>query len=128
MFQELTTTGQNNKVTPYTDNHEKGFEDMRVKIRTDEQCPQCQCRFAFSPMGLYCPQHPRIKAHTYYLDWFFLGERFRLYGFDSFKAAVIKAGTIDNELEAGSSTRQVIKGCGVGRRSGISSPTSMNDG
>ena len=72
---------------------------MKVKIRTDEKCPECQCNFKFSPLGLYCPKHPKIKAHTFYIDWFFLGERFRLYDFDSWKAVLFKAGSIDQELE-----------------------------
>ena len=72
---------------------------VKVKIRTDEKCPECQSNYRFSPLGLYCPKHPKIKAHTFYIDWFFLGERFRLYDFDSWKAVLFKAGSIDQELE-----------------------------
>ncbi len=72
---------------------------MKVKIRSAEVCPVCGHSFKFSPAGLICPTHTNIKANTYYLDWFFQGERFRQYGYDSWRNVISESGRIDQELE-----------------------------
>ena len=73
------------------------FADMKVKIRTRELCPDCGKAFVLSVKGLVCVKHQRY-ARKFYLDWFFHGERFTLYGFDSFKEAYNKSSSIEDEI------------------------------
>ncbi len=72
--------------------------DMVIKIRTLEKCVKCGNRFVMTGRGLVCPTHPRSKPNNYFLDWFYNSERFKLYGFDSFKTATKKASSIDEEI------------------------------
>ena len=97
--------------TPDTDTQERGiFADMMVKIRSQEKCPICQRTFKPTPSGLACPNHPKIKPSTFYLDWWAGGENFRAYGFDSLKEAVTKAGAIEQEVNEGTFRPQHYRG------------------
>ena len=81
-----------------TENENSFWLDMIIKIRTLEKCVKCGSRFVMTGRGLICSAHPRSKPNNYFLDWFYNGERFKLYGFDSFKAATKKAASIDEEI------------------------------
>lgn len=75
-----------------------GLFEMKVKIRSQDKCPVCNSIFKISPAGLTCPQHIKIRPSHYYLDWYFMGEQFKAFGFDSFKAAYQKAAAIEEEI------------------------------
>ncbi len=81
-----------------TENENSFWVDMIIKIRSKEVCLKCSSKFVMTGRGLVCPTHPRSKPNNYFLDWFYNGERFKLYGFDSFKAATKKAASIDEEI------------------------------
>jgi hypothetical protein len=78
---------------------EKGvFADMKVKVRSEDRCIKCGGKFILTARGLVCRNHPRSQPNHYYLDWYYLGEKFKLFGFDSFREAVTKAGSIEQEI------------------------------
>jgi integrase len=77
-----------------TENNSFWF-DMRVKIKTRQVCPVCGEKF----VNLSCLKHSKVKPSIYYLYWNYQGIEFKLYGFDSLKSAVAKAGAIENEIE-----------------------------
>jgi hypothetical protein len=81
-----------------TENENNFWVDMIIKIRSKEVCVKCGRNFTMTGRGLVCPTHPRSKPNNYFLDWFYNGERFKLYGFDSFKSATKKAASIDEEI------------------------------
>jgi integrase len=105
---DLTSTAQSNSVQ--LKRGEESLFDMRVKIRSQEKCPICNSHFRLSPPGLTCPQHFKIRPTRYYLDWYFMGEQFKLFGFDSFKAAYQKAAVIEDELNGRRFRPQNYKG------------------
>jgi integrase len=97
---KLTVDNQRNY---NTDNNllsqEKGFfADMKVKISTREKCSVCGSNFLLTYRGMSCPKHPKVTPNHYYLDWHYLGERYRLFGFDSFKSVAIKASSIEEDI------------------------------
>jgi integrase len=76
------------------------FADMKVKIRTQERCPLCGKAYKLEPTGLFCRhKEHRQRPNKYHLEWWFLGEHFRLYGLETFKEAFTKAGSIEQEIE-----------------------------
>jgi len=81
------------------DNENCFWMNMIIKIRSKEVCVKCGSNFKLSSRGLACPEHPRSKPNNYFLDWFYNGERFKLYGFDSFNGAVEKAASINQEIK-----------------------------
>jgi len=74
------------------------FGDMKVKVRSEERCIKCNGKFILTARGLVCRNHPKSQPNHYYLDWYYLGEKFKLYGFDSFREAITKAGAIEQEI------------------------------
>ncbi len=79
--------------------NEKGlWADMIVKIRTKEKCSVCGSNFYLTFNGMFCPNHPKLKPNHYHLDWHYRCERFRVFGFDSFKTVAFKAGAIEQEI------------------------------
>jgi integrase len=93
---DLTTAATSNNVQSKRD---ETLFDMRVKIRSQEKCPICNSAFKTSPSGLTCPQHPKVRPQHYYLDWYFMGEQYKLFGFDSLKVAFQKAAAIEEEID-----------------------------
>ena len=74
------------------------FGGMKVKVRSVEKCIKCGGKFVLTVRGLVCINHPKSQPNHYYLDWYYLGERFKLFGFHSFKEAVMKANSIEQEI------------------------------
>lgn len=73
--------------------------DMVVRICSRQRCIKCGSTFKQTSRGLVCPNHFNSKPNYFYLDWYFKGERFKLYGLDSLNSAVKKAATIDQEIK-----------------------------
>ena len=86
------------------------FSGMRVRIRSQQRCPICRSAFRLTSQGLACPRDPHVRPTTFYIDWFYHGENFKLYGFDSFKSAYRKASIIEEEIQTGKFKPQNYKG------------------
>ena len=86
------------------------FGGMKVKVRSVEKCIKCGGKFALTVRGLVCINHPKSQPNHYYLDWYYLGERFKLFGFHSFKEAVMKANSIEQEITEHKFRRENYKG------------------
>ncbi len=101
MKNQNLTDFENHLYHAETENENSFWLDMVIKIRSKENCVKCGSLFVMTGRGLVCPKHPRSKPNNYFLDWFFNGERFKLYGFDSFNGVVKRAATIDDEIKTG---------------------------
>ncbi len=116
-YQKILTpadTGRNLSV--FDQPEDRGiFADMKVKIRTLEKCPICGRTFKLTGRGLVCTggNHQKTTPNTYFLDWFYRGERFKLYGYDNFREAVTKAGSIEQEIAEGKFKPGLYRGSGA---------------
>ena len=54
--------------------------DMRGSIHSDERCPVCGSRYkSVEPMGLFCPNHPKVAPTTYKVYFEKITRRFNDY-------------------------------------------------
>jgi len=76
------------------------FSKMIVKVRSQEKCPLCNQPFRLSASGLTCPKHAVARPETFYLDWWHLGQNYRLHGFSSFKESFKRACSIEESINS----------------------------
>jgi integrase len=82
-----------------------------IKIRTKDKCKKCHGKLYDTGKAFECPVC-LVHARKYYIEWYYQGERFRVWALNSYVEALKKGRDIECEIEAGKFKVERYKGPG----------------